>query len=52
MKGSIRFILGLLIVFGAAGADISTSTATIATIAAIGLIFMISGANAVKPCDR
>ena len=48
MKGSIRFMLGLLIVFGAAGADIGTPNTQVAAVAAVGLILMMSGANAVK----
>lgn len=48
MKGSIRFFVGLLICFGAVGADETTSTATILAICAVGLVLMYSGVTAMN----
>ena len=51
MKGSIRFIVGLLIVFGAVGtleADASVSIFTVLILASVGLIIMNSGVNALR----
>jgi hypothetical protein len=50
MKGSIRFFAGLLITAGAVG-GIETETATLlqgTIVAAIGLVIMYSGANALR----
>lgn len=50
MKGSIRFMLGLLIVAGAVG-GIETESATLLqgiVFSVIGLAIMFSGANALK----
>lgn len=44
MKGTIRFLLGLLVIFAAASADIATSNTQIAAVAAVGLLLMLSGA--------
>ena len=51
MKGSIRIIVGFLIVFGAVGNldfDPSASPLTQGLIALVGLAIMASGANAAK----
>jgi hypothetical protein len=48
MPGSIRFLLGLLIVFGASGADIATPNTQILAVAAVGILLMISGATQLK----
>lgn len=48
MKGTIRFMLGLLVLFGAAGADIATPNSHVIAAAAVGIMIMISGANALK----
>ena len=48
MKGTIRFMLGLLVLFGAAGADIATPNSHVLAAAAVGMLIMISGANALK----
>jgi hypothetical protein len=48
MKGTIRFMLGLLIMFGAAGADIATPNSHVIAAAAVGIMIMISGTNALK----
>jgi hypothetical protein len=51
MKGSIRFALGLLITWGAAGsmdAASNTSLLLLVAIAAAGLVIMYSGARALQ----
>jgi hypothetical protein len=51
MKGSIRAILGLLVVFGAAGGlDTATDAQlpTVLVIAAVGLFIVYSGVTAMK----
>jgi hypothetical protein len=51
MKGSIRFVLGLLITWGAAGsmdAASNTQLALLVMIAAAGLYIMYSGARALQ----
>lgn len=48
MKGTIRTVLGLLILFGAAGADIATPNSHVIATAAVGILIMISGTNALK----
>ena len=48
MKGTIRFMLGLLVLFGAAGADIATPNSHVLAAAAVGMLIMISGTNALK----
>jgi hypothetical protein len=54
MKGSIRFFVGLLIVFGAVGGlDAETATFLQGTIlAAVGLLIMLSGVNAMNGDKR
>lgn len=52
MPGSIRFLLGLLIMFGAAGADIATPNTQVLAVAAVGMLFMISGATALKKASK
>lgn len=46
MKGSIRFILGLVILMGVVGADINAPIVTLIVFAFIGCIIMLSGALA------
>ena len=49
MRGSIRFVVGLIVVFGAAGGiDTATDTQLLGciAIAAVGLLVMASGATA------
>jgi hypothetical protein len=48
MKGSIRFILGLLIVLASVGASDDTATTYIISGAAIGLLLMWSGSVALR----
>ncbi len=48
MKGSIRFLLGLVIVGFAAGADVSASNVQILAVAAAGILLMMSGATAIQ----
>lgn len=54
MKGSIRFLLGLLIVFGAVG-GMEHETATMSEgilLSIIGLISMFSGVNAMNEQEK
>lgn len=46
MKGTIRTLVGLLIVFGAAGADVATPNTQVLVVAMAGLLLMISGTSA------
>jgi hypothetical protein len=48
MRGSIRALVGFLIVFGAVGADDSAPLYLIVGIAVIGLAIMASGVSAMK----
>lgn len=48
MKGSLRMLVGLALVFGAAGASDGASLAAIALVSIIGLIIMWWGTEAMK----
>ena len=48
MHGSIRTVVGLLITFGAVGADNSVPLYLILGLATIGMAIMASGVSAIK----
>ena len=48
MPGMIRFMMGLVVVGFAAGADIEASNVQVLVVAAAGILLMISGTNALK----
>jgi hypothetical protein len=48
MRGSIRALVGLLITFGAVGADDSAPLYLVLGVAVIGLAIMASGVSAMK----
>lgn len=52
MPGMIRFMLGLVVVGFAAGADVTASNTQILAVAAVGIMLMISGTNALKKANK